>query len=210
MLWMATATATRLSRSERRERILAAAAEAFAARGYHAASVGQIADAAGITKPVVYDHFASKGELFVELMESAREELTTRGFEAMSGGSPLEERLRAGVTAFFAYVEEHPATARVLFTPPTGEPDLLRAAQRVQAEATASIAAMLDAEPELLAGARDRKRRLELFAEFFKQGVHGLAIWWSEHPRVPRRALVDATMDLLWAGMRAQLTPTPS
>ena len=208
---MATrAASTRLSGSERRERILAAAAEAFAERGYHAASVGQVAEAAGITKPVVYDHFPSKRELFVELMASAREELTSRGFEAMGGDAPLEQRLRAGVNAFFAYVEQHPATARVLFTPPTGEPELLEAARRVQAEATASIAAMLDAEPELLAGARDRKRRLVLFAEFFKQGVHGLAIWWTDHPRVPRDVLVDATMDLLWLGLRAHLASTPS
>jgi AcrR family transcriptional regulator len=199
------AATTRLTGVERRARILDSAAEAFAECGYHAASVGQVAEAAGITKPVVYDHFPSKRELFVELMESARQELTSRGFEAMTGDAPLEQRLRAGVNAFFAYVEQHPATARVLFTPPTGEPDLLAAARRVQAEATASIATMLAGEAELLAGARDRKRRLELFAEFFKQGVHGLAIWWSEHPRVPRSALVDATMDLLWSGLRSHL-----
>ena len=208
---MATGTtSTRLTASERRERILAAAAEAFAERGYHAASVGQIAEAAGITKPVVYDHFPSKHELFVELMESAREELSARAAEAMGGDAPLEDRLRVGVTAFFTYVEEHPATARVLFTPPTGEPELLAAARRVQAEATASIAALLAAEHDLLPGVRDRGRRLELFGEFLKQGVHGLAIWWSDHPRVPRQALVDATMDLLWSGLRSHLASRSS
>jgi len=208
---MATArTTTRLSGPQRRERILAAAAEAFAARGYHAASVGDVAKAAGITKPVVYDHFASKRELFVELMETAREQLTSRGIEAMSGDAPLEVRLGAAITAFFAYVEENPATARVLFTPPTGEPDLLAAAQRVQAEATASIAAMLGAERELLAGARDRKRRLELFGEFLKGGAHGLAIWWSDHPRVPREVLVDAATGLLWIGLRGHVSSSAS
>jgi AcrR family transcriptional regulator len=208
---MATgATTTRLTGSERRERILAAAAEAFAERGYHAASVGQVADAAGITKPVVYDHFPSKHELFVELMETAREELSARGAEAMGEDAPLADRLRAGVTAFFAYVEENPATARVLFTPPTGEPELLDAGRRVQAEATASIATLFAAESDLLPGVRDRERRLELFAEFFKGGVHGLAIWWSEHPTVPREVLVDATMDLLWAGLRSHLASPAS
>jgi AcrR family transcriptional regulator len=203
-------TSARLTGSERRERILAAAAEAFAERGYHAASVGQVAEAAGITKPVVYDHFPSKHELFVELMESAREELSARAADAMGGDAPLEDRLRVGVTAFFSYVEEYPATARVLFTPPTGEPALLDAARRVQAEATASIAALLVAERDLLPGVRDRRRRLELFGEFLKQGVHGLAIWWSDHPRVPRAVLVDATMDLLWSGLRSHLAPPRS
>src|SRR5918996_1624309 len=98
-----SSTVTRISGPERRKRILDAAAEEFAARGYHATSVGQIAEAAGITKPVVYDHFASKRELFVELMESAREQLSARAAEAMSGDAPLEERLRVGVTAFFVY-----------------------------------------------------------------------------------------------------------
>jgi len=204
------ATSTRLTGSERRARILAAAAEAFAERGYHAASVGQVAEGAGITKPVVYDHFPSKRKLFVELMESAREELSARAAEAMGGDAPLEDRLRVGVTAFFTYVEEHPSTAKVLFTPPTGEPELLDAARRVQAEATASIAALLAAERDLLPGVRDRRRRLELFGEFLKQGVHGLAIWWSDHPRVPRRALVDATMDLLWSGLRSHLASRSS
>src|ERR671911_2012282 len=105
---MKRSTSTRITGPQRRKRILAAAAEAFAERGYHAASVGQVAEAAGITKPVVYDHFPSKRELFVELMASAREELTSRGFEAMGGDAPLEQRLRAGVNAFFAYVEQHP------------------------------------------------------------------------------------------------------
>jgi AcrR family transcriptional regulator len=203
---MQRGTSTRITGPERRERILDAAAEAFAERGYHATSVGQVARAAGITKPVVYDHFPSKRELFVELMETAREELTSRGIEAMSGDAPLEDRLRAAIVAFFAYVEEHPATARVLFTPPTGEPDLLQAARRVQAEATAGIAALLGAERDLLAGAPDRKRRLELFGEFLKQGAHGLAIWWADHPRIPRRVLIDATMDLLWVGLRSHLS----
>jgi AcrR family transcriptional regulator len=203
---MERGTSTRITGPERRARILEAAAEAFAERGYHATSVGQVAGAAGITKPVVYDHFPSKRELFVELMETARDELTSRGIEAMSGDAPLEERLRAAILAFFVYVEEHPATARVLFTPPTGEPDLLEAARRVQAGATAGIAELLAAERDLLAGAPDRKRRLELFGEFLKQGAHGLAIWWTDHPRVPRRVLVDATMDLLWAGLESHLS----
>jgi AcrR family transcriptional regulator len=207
---MERSTPTRITGSERRERILDAAAEAFAERGYHATSVGQVARAAGITKPVVYDHFSSKRELFVELMETAREELTSRGIEAMSGDAPLEDRLRAAIVAFFGYVEDHPATARVLFTPPTGEPELLRAARRVQAEATAGIAALLAAERDLLAGAPDRKRRLELFGEFLKQGAHGLAIWWADHPRVPRRVLVDATMDLVWVGFRSHLSSRSS
>jgi AcrR family transcriptional regulator len=194
----------RMTGTQRRQRILDAAVEAFAASGYHATSVGEIADAAGITKPVLYDHFPSKRELYVELMERARDELTARGAQAMGGEGRPEERVRAAIDAFFAFVEEQPAAARVLLVAPRGEPELLEASQQVQAEATARVAALLAAEPGLLAGARDRERRLELFTEFLKQGIHGLAEWWAEHPRVDRALLVDATMDVAWAGLRAQ------
>jgi AcrR family transcriptional regulator len=200
---------TRISGAQRRERILDAAAEGFAARGFHATSIGEIAAAAGITKPVVYDHFPSKRELFVELMEGARDELTSRGAEIMARDAPPEERVRAAIDAFFGYVEEHPAAARVLFTAPKGEPDLFEAARAVQAEAAARIAALFAAEPDLLPGVPDRERWIELSVEFLKQGMHGLAEWWGDHPRVPRGELVDAVMDLVWVGLRAQFSSPP-
>jgi AcrR family transcriptional regulator len=205
---MQAAVATgRIKGAERRRRILDAAAEGFAARGYHATSVGQIAEAAGISKPVIYDHFPSKRDLFVALLEQAREELLALGVEAMRAGAPPEKRVRSAVDAFFSYVDAHPATARVLFTPPVGEPDLLAESQRVQADATAGIAALFGAEPGLFSGARDRRRRVEMLSEFFKQGMHGLAIWAMDHPEVPRRALVETAMALAWVGLRAQLSP---
>jgi AcrR family transcriptional regulator len=167
----------------------------------------EIASAAGITKPVLYDHFASKVQLYVELIESARDELTARGAAAMHGDAPAEARVRAAIGAFFSYVEERPAAVRVLFRPAEGEPEVVEAAHRVQTQATARLVALLAAEPNLLPGAADRDLRLELFMEFIKRGLHGLAGWWAEHPDVPRETLVEATMDLVWSGLRAQLAP---
>jgi AcrR family transcriptional regulator len=198
-------TRSRLTGSERRRRIIEAAIEAFAARGYEGASMREIATAAGVTKPVLYDHFASKERLFVEAMESIRDELTRRGAEAMRSGAPLEGRIRAAISAFFAYVEEERAAARVLLVAPRGRPELIDASRRVQAEATARLAALLAREPELLRGVRGRARRLELTTEFIRQGLHGLAEWWSEHPEIPRPVLVDGAMDAAWLGLQGQL-----
>jgi AcrR family transcriptional regulator len=200
---------TRLSGDQRRERILAVATEAFARGGYHGASVGEIAEAAGITKPVLYDHFASKHDLYVELMESARDELTERGAAAMSADAPAEQRVRAAVDAFFSFVEERPATASVLLSIPRGDPELVEPARLVQAGATARIAQLLAAEPGLFAGQRDRIRRIELVAEFIKMGMHGLSEWWAEHPKAARRSLVEATMDVAWSGLGSQLAGSP-
>jgi AcrR family transcriptional regulator len=189
----------RLSGGERRRRILAAAAEVFAAAGYRAASMEDVARAAGVTKPVVYDHFGSKRELFVEVMERARDELTGLGARAMSADAPARERVRAAIEAFFAYVEANPAPARVLLFAARGEPELSEAFGAVQEEATARLAALLSAEPELAPAAN-----LPLVTEFLKSGLHGLAEWWIEHPATPRDVLVDAVMDAAWAGLRSR------
>ena len=193
----------RLKAPERRARILQAAEQAFAARGYHTTSMDDIAAAAGITKPVLYDHFGSKLDLYVRLTEGIRDELTARGAAAMAADAPAEQRIRTGIDAFFAFVEERPAAARVLLFTPVGEPELVDAAREVQAGATAAIAALLVGEPGLLADVPERERRIELITEFMKQGLHGLAEWWSQHPETPREALVDAVMDLVWFGLRA-------
>ena len=199
--------ATRLPAPERRQRILDAATQAFAVRGYDAASVGEIAAAAGITKPVLYDHFPSKRDLFVEIIEGARDELVRRGAVAMAADAPLERRIRAAVEEFFAFVEAHPEAARVLLVPPRGAPEVEAHSRRVQRDATAALTELLVAEPRLLAGVRDRGRRLELWMEFIKSGMHGLAEWWAEHPEVPRTAFVDAVVDVAWSGLAAWLSP---
>jgi AcrR family transcriptional regulator len=203
---MATAVSpTRMTGAQRRQRILDVAAELFAARGYHSTSVAEIAAAAGITKPVLYDHFASKQQLFIELMEDIRDELTSRGAAAMHADADVETRVRAAVEAFFDYVEERPAAARVLLVTPRGEPELTEASALVQAQATAALTDLLVAEPALLPGARNRRRRIELITEFLKQGLHGLAEWWAEHPATPKHALVDAALDIAWSGLRSGL-----
>jgi len=191
--------------AQRRRRILDVAADLFAARGYHSTSVGEIAAAAGVTKPVLYDHFASKRQLFVELMESIRDELTSRGAAAMSADAPIDVRIRAAIEAFFDYVEQRPAAARVLLVTPRGEPELIEATQLVQSQATARLTDLLLAEPMLLPGVRNRRRRVELMTEFIKQGLHGLAEWWADHPDAPKRVLVDAALDVAWSGLRSRL-----
>jgi AcrR family transcriptional regulator len=199
----------RLTAAERRARILDAASRLFAEEGFGGASVERIARGAGVSAPVVYDHFPSKHELFVAVMESARDELTARGTQVMSADAPAEARVRAGIDAFFTYVEDQPAAARVLLVTHRGTPELNKAARLVQAEARVRMTALLAGEPELLPGAPDRDRRLELFAEFLMQGMHGLAEWWAEHADVPRNVLVDSVMDVAWVGLRGNFRPEP-
>ena len=89
----------RLTAAERRERILAAATEVFAEHGYSAASVGEIGARAGVVASVIYDHFGSKRELHIELLQLHGEALIERSISAIRGEDPYE-LLRASVEAF--------------------------------------------------------------------------------------------------------------
>src|SRR3954452_5760965 len=120
-----------MAADQRRQQLFEVARERFAHQGFHATSMDEIAEAAGVTKPVLYDHFPSKRALYVELMEKARDELTARGAEAMRREGPLELRVRSAVDGFFAYVEEQPAAASVLLTVPKGEAELVDPVRQV-------------------------------------------------------------------------------
>jgi AcrR family transcriptional regulator len=199
-----------MTAAERRRRIVDAAVERFAEGGYPGTSMDAIAAAAGITKPVLYDHFSSKRDLYIGLMEEISGELRDRSAEAMALEAPLEARVRMAIEAFFAYAEERPAAARVLLVIPRGEPELRPAWDEVQRGVTESLAALFVAEPGLLAGAPDRKRRLALFVEYIKKGNHGLIEWWERHPDTPRELLVDTVMDVAWTGLRGHQAGRPS
>src|SRR5262245_567826 len=91
----------RLSAGERREIILVKAKEAFASRGYAATSIDEVAAAAGVTKPVVYDHFASKRELYFALMRQLRDHLVSGATHELAADAPPAERFRAAIANFF-------------------------------------------------------------------------------------------------------------
>jgi AcrR family transcriptional regulator len=196
---------SRLTGPQRRATVLEAAARAFAANGYYATSMREIARLAGVTKPVLYDHFSSKQELYIALIEGVRDELTSGTGSVMATSTPLDGRIRAAIDRFFGYVEAHPAATRVLFTPPEGEPTIVEAARRVQNEATARLVAHLGVEHDLVPNAPERELTLSVFTEFLKTGLHGLALWWAGHPEVSRTVLVEGVMSLAWAGLRSQL-----
>src|SRR5829696_7835416 len=107
----------RLPAHERRKLILDAALRTFASQGYDGASMDEIAAAAGVSKAVVYDHVASKRELYMQLLETIRVDLEAVVEQALDAGDPPgagEPRVRAGVGAFFQFVEQHPQACRLL------------------------------------------------------------------------------------------------
>jgi AcrR family transcriptional regulator len=193
----------RLPGAERRERIERAAAALFAERGYAGTSLEEVAAAAGVSRPVIYDHFATKRELHDALMARHLRALMAFVAErttAEEGG--LEGRLRAGVSAFFEFMESDRYAWRIVMREPLSGGAAAGADAGLQSELTAGLAA-------LIAGAagesgvelgRDSER-VTRFAEAFRWICAGLATWWWDHPEVSRDEIVETIIDLTWTGL---------
>jgi AcrR family transcriptional regulator len=181
----------------RREGILAAAEEVFARRGYHGAALDDIAQAAGISKALIYEHFASKRELHASLVNAHVEEIFQRLQASAAPDRPGEERLRDGIDAFLSFVEEHREAWRALFRD-AADPEVGDVIERVQSQATAVIAALIAADPE---APRESEQAIEMHAALLSGAVQSLANWWHDHQDVPRATLVDRTMDFCWVGI---------
>ena len=181
----------------RREGILAAAEEVFARRGYHGAALDDIAQAAGISKALIYEHFASKRELHASLVSARVEEIFQRLQASAGVDRPGEERLRGGIDAFLSFVEEHREAWRALFRD-AADPEVGDVIERVQAQATAVIAALIAADPD---APRESEQAIEMHAALLSGAVQSLANWWHDHQDVPRARLVDRTMDFCWVGI---------
>src|SRR5919106_5606800 len=94
---------SRLPRGARRAQLLQAAQEVFVAQGFHAAAMDEIADRAGVSKPVLYQHFPGKRELYLALLEEHVSELTERVKEAMGDTDDNQARVNAAVGAYFDF-----------------------------------------------------------------------------------------------------------
>ena len=198
-------TRRRLSAPDRRAAILDAALEVFSSHGYHASAIDEIAQRAGISKALIYEHFPSKKDLHASLLERHVEEIFERLAQSAAGPDPGEVRLRAGVDAFLEWVETRPRAFRLLFRD-TFERDVAELLQRLQQQATFAIAGLMATEPiaevhnaEL--SDEDRRLGVEMFAQQLSGAVQSLAIWWQEHPNVERAHVVDCVMDFAWIGL---------
>jgi AcrR family transcriptional regulator len=187
----------RLPAAQRRETLIAAASELFARRGYDHASLDEVAERAGVTKVIVYRHFQSKKDLYLRLLARHRDQLLATLTEGMAGQGSLEERVPAVAHAWFSYVQLTPFAWRMLFQDVTGDPQIRAFHARMRDTARSAIVALLTDEPTL----RLDPEMLDPVAELLRAAMTGLALWWLEHPDVPRSTLVDTVTQTVWLGL---------
>lgn len=176
--------------------ILRAAVKLFAERGYHAASMDGIAAAAGISKAVVYDHFASKRELYTVLLDAIRADidgLVATTIAPMVG----EQRVYGAIDVFFGFVEQYPDACRLLFLEVQGTTEVVDIVRQLEERVAEGLSATLGNDPTIFGGHPDRERQLRILAELLKSAIHGLASWWYRHPEVPREDLVVRSVGII-------------
>jgi AcrR family transcriptional regulator len=205
----AKAGRTRLSAPERRERILSAATEVFAERGYASASMTEIAARAGVVASVIYDHFPSKRELHVELLELHGSWLIEHSITSIAVGEP-REMLRASVDALYRLLEQDPFAWRFIFRDPPADPEITAVWRSIHDRATAGIATLIEAGPPEAEWVRgiDRRTAAWMLAKASQGATNRLAEWWFEHREVGREQVTDAAVSLLWEGYAGLLART--
>jgi AcrR family transcriptional regulator len=194
----------RLSAAARRELIEQAATRVFAEHGYAGASIDEIARRSDVSPPVVYDHFDSKLDLFTRLLERTRDELLAMWVAELAGDDATDVRMRRAFDTWARYVEQNRFASRMYFQEATGDPQARAAHRAIQAQGRAALAVILGREPAAprIAGGDGAGgiESLEMAAETIRAGLAGLAIWWDEHPHVPRERIVEIAMNVLWTG----------
>ena len=147
-------SAVRLPAEQRRRQLLDVACVMFAERGFHTTSMDDVATGAGVTKPVLYQHFPSKRALYVELLDDVGRRLLAELGTATSQASTGRERVEAGFTAYFRFVTDNPPAFRLLFgASARNDPEFARVVERVLDDATTAISTLIAID----AGAEHRR-----------------------------------------------------
>jgi AcrR family transcriptional regulator len=200
---MPQTSARRLTAEQRREQLLDVALELFARRGYRATTMDDIADAAGVTKPLVYQHFSSKRALYLELVNSIAQELLIAIRGAVMQAQGPRQQVEMGFAAYFRLVISREAEFRLLYGRDHADDKELGRALRTVEDAIAEAI-----EPLIDAGLNDEHRRLLAYAvvgmaegasrRFMEQRTTSGESVEDEAPRLAQRMA-----DLAWAGLRS-------
>ncbi len=181
----------------------------FGERGYAEASLRDIAASAGVTTPVLYDHFDSKAELYAAVAWRQADSLLAYWSSPPTG--TVEEVFRATIERIFEWIEANPQGWRILFADVPSDPVLAKTLTALLDRAAAAGAELWAALPVLEHPKQlSRAQTDEAVARLAMNAVNGLAEWCWHHPEVPRATAAALAGDLLWRGLRDLTQPAPT
>jgi len=193
-----TAKRKRMPRADRMRQMIEVAEQVFSARGYAAASMDEIAELVGVSKPMLYEYFNSKEGLLLACIRESRAVLREVTEQATIGAADAEDALRRGLLAFFVFIRERRQAWSLLRhemaligTPAADEVEETRRQQ------TDLIAALMSGHFD-----NGDELRAEAAAEFVVGACERLAIWCERHEEVSPELATGYAMDVLWSGLR--------
>lgn len=189
----------RRTNSVRRARVVAAARDVFAAKGYRATSMDEIAERADVSKPVLYQHFPGKLELYLDILETHVAELVTRVAEAVETPFAYQGWVRRVVSAHFDFVDGDDTRRLVLESDVAGEQSVRSVVDRGREDCVRVIAEAVLVEVGL-------EETAEQIATLLVDVSRSAARSWQANDRVPsKREAVNGTAALVWTGVSGHL-----
>lgn len=194
----------RLPRAVRQRQIVDAALAVFARAGYHAATVDDVAEAAGISKPMVYAYVGTKEELFVACMRRESERLIAAVTDAVASGQSSDDRLWRGLRAFFAFVADHRDGWRVLYRQARGQEIFAEELARLRAAMADIVTGMLT-QANVDAGQRADPPDVRALAYALVGAAEATAEWVIEQEQGDPDGTATRLVNVLWVGAGALL-----
>ncbi|AUI49518.1 TetR/AcrR family transcriptional regulator [Arthrobacter crystallopoietes] len=187
----------RLPREERRRQLLQAAHEVFVANGYHGAAMDEIAETARVSKPVLYQHFPGKRELYLALLDHHLESLTAMLMAALNSTSDNKLRVHATMDAYYRFISQESQAHRLVFESDlNNDPDVSKRLEDFNAQLASAIAAVI----------ADDTKLSEVEATLLGRALAGMAqisarYWLQADDELERDTAVDLIYRLAWRGI---------
>lgn len=187
----------RLPREERRRQLLQAAHEVFVANGYHGAAMDEIAETARVSKPVLYQHFPGKRELYLALLDHHLESLTAMLMAALNSTSDNKLRVHATMDAYYRFISQESQAHRLVFESDlNNDPDVSKRLEDFNAQLASAIAAVI----------ADDTKLSEVEATLLGRALAGMAqisarYWLQADNELERDTAVDLIYRLAWRGI---------
>jgi AcrR family transcriptional regulator len=182
--------------------MLDAAVSVFSRRGYHAASMDEIAEIAGISKPMVYAYVGTKEDLFAACIRREADRMMAAIAAEARADLPPDEQLWRALRAFFRFVDEHRESWSMLYRQARGEGGSLATELDSIRDRIVNLISYLLSRTRAAQGARGTDSDLRAFAFALVGAAESLANWLTDHPEDSADATAARLMNLAWVGFR--------
>ncbi|CAB4660053.1 MAG: TetR family transcriptional regulator [Actinobacteria bacterium] len=187
----------RLPRDERRAQLLTAALEVFTAAGYHSAAMDEIADRAGVSKPVLYQHFPSKLELYLAVLDIHIDSLVFAIQRAIASTPDNSNRVRATVVAYFNFIDSEGEAFRLLFESDMSvEPAVRERLTRMTYDCAAAVSAVISLDTGL-----PQEAAMLLGVGLIGSAQVTARHWLERDSKLTRQQATDLVSNVIWRGI---------